>query len=161
MTDDLPSRSVWINKMTRCRSSGRTGFSPKESCRFPPDGHRRSLPDPGAPRLFGRRIFVIDGGFRYNTGHDRSFPDFSNPSCLSGGTKMKWAIPHLHIPNCREAVEFYRRIFGGTIKNVQPADGMEGFRGQGGKYLLPCFLFMNGPFFISPLSSPARFVKAA
>ncbi|REJ28541.1 MAG: VOC family protein [Caldibacillus debilis] len=48
---------------------------------------------------------------------------------------MKWAIPHLYIPNCREAVEFYRRIFGGTIKNVQPADGMEGFRGQGGKYL--------------------------
>lgn len=27
------------------------------------------------------------------------------------------------------------KIFGGTIKNVQPADGMEGFRGQGGKYL--------------------------
>ena len=48
---------------------------------------------------------------------------------------MKWAIPHLYIPNCREAVEFYRRIFGGTIKNVQPADGIEGFRGQGGKYL--------------------------
>lgn len=48
---------------------------------------------------------------------------------------MKWVIPHLHIPNCREAVEFYRRIFDGTIKNVQPADGMEGFRGQGGKYL--------------------------
>ncbi|WP_020156087.1 VOC family protein [Caldibacillus debilis] len=48
---------------------------------------------------------------------------------------MKWAIPHLYIPNCREAGEFYRRIFGGTIKNVQPADGIEGFRGQGGKYL--------------------------
>jgi len=74
---------------------------------------------------------------------------------------MKWAIPHLYIPNCREAVEFYRRIFGGTIKNVQPADGMEGFRGQGGKYLLPSFLLMNGSFFISPMSFPARSVKAA
>ncbi|WP_237167886.1 hypothetical protein [Paenibacillus yonginensis] len=41
---------------------------------------------------------------------------------------------HVFLENCREALEEYRRIFGGEIRNVQPSDGIEAFKGQEGKY---------------------------
>ncbi|GGA21199.1 VOC family protein [Paenibacillus physcomitrellae] len=42
---------------------------------------------------------------------------------------------HLFLENCREALEGYRQIFGGEIRNAQLSDGIEGFKGQEGKYL--------------------------
>ncbi|KYD17447.1 hypothetical protein B4135_2469 [Caldibacillus debilis] len=74
---------------------------------------------------------------------------------------MKWAIPHLHIPNCREAVEFYRRFSAGQSKMSSPPTEWNDSGDREANTFMPSFLFMNGPFFISPLSSPARSVKAA
>lgn len=43
---------------------------------------------------------------------------------------MKKTIPHFSIPNCREALEYYKVIFGGEIKNTQTGEGLEMFKGQ-------------------------------
>lgn len=48
---------------------------------------------------------------------------------------MNKLIPHLRIENCKEAIEYYQRIFGGEIKNTQLADGIEMFKGHEGKYI--------------------------
>lgn len=48
---------------------------------------------------------------------------------------MKKLVPHIRIENCREAVAYYQRIFGGEIKNTQLADGIEMFKGHEGKYI--------------------------
>jgi PhnB protein len=48
---------------------------------------------------------------------------------------MKQIIPHIIIENCKEAIEYYQSIFGGEIKNVQLADGIEMFKGHEGKYI--------------------------
>ena len=46
---------------------------------------------------------------------------------------MKRIIPNIVINNCSEALEFYKEIFGGEIKNHQLADGKEMFKGFEGK----------------------------
>lgn len=48
---------------------------------------------------------------------------------------MKSANPYLFVENCTEVMEYYRSIFGGEVKNVQLADGIEMFKGQEGKCL--------------------------
>ena len=48
---------------------------------------------------------------------------------------MKSASPYLFVENCQEVIEYYQEIFGGEIMNVQLTDGIEMFKGQGGKYL--------------------------
>ncbi|WP_099156618.1 VOC family protein [Virgibacillus ndiopensis] len=48
---------------------------------------------------------------------------------------MKKIVPHIRIENCKEAIEYYRDIFGGEIKNVQLADGIDMFKGHEGKYI--------------------------
>lgn len=48
---------------------------------------------------------------------------------------MKKLIPHIRIENCKVAVEYYQRAFGGEIKNTQLADGIEMFKGHEGKYI--------------------------
>lgn len=48
---------------------------------------------------------------------------------------MKKVLPHIFIENCKEAIEYYRDVFGGEIKNTQLSDGMEMFKGQEGKYI--------------------------
>ncbi len=52
-----------------------------------------------------------------------------------GDVIMKRVIPHIIIENCKEAIEYYQEIFGGEIKNVQLADGIEMFKGHEGKYI--------------------------
>ncbi|WP_077623037.1 VOC family protein [Sediminibacillus massiliensis] len=48
---------------------------------------------------------------------------------------MKKIIPHITVENCREALDFYKQIFGGEIKNAQLADGIDMFKGHEGKYI--------------------------
>ena len=48
---------------------------------------------------------------------------------------MKRIIPEIYIDNCKEALEYYKEIFGGEIKNVQMADGKEMFKGFEGKII--------------------------
>lgn len=48
---------------------------------------------------------------------------------------MKRVVPHIVTENCKEAIEYYRGVFGGEIKNVQLADGIEMFKGHEGKYI--------------------------
>jgi PhnB protein len=48
---------------------------------------------------------------------------------------MKTMIPSIAVKNCKEALEFYKGIFGGEIKNAQLADDVEMFKGHEGKYI--------------------------
>jgi PhnB protein len=48
---------------------------------------------------------------------------------------MKRIIPEMYVNNCKEALEYYKEIFGGEIKNVQMADGKEMFKGFEGKVI--------------------------
>lgn len=48
---------------------------------------------------------------------------------------MKRIIPEIYIKNCKEALEYYKEVFGGEIKNVQMADGKEMFKGFEGKII--------------------------
>jgi PhnB protein len=48
---------------------------------------------------------------------------------------MKKLIPHIRIDNCKEAINYYQHIFGGEIKNIQLADGIDMFKGHEGKYI--------------------------
>lgn len=48
---------------------------------------------------------------------------------------MKKVIPEIYVKNCKEALEYYKEIFGGEIKNVQMADGIEMFKGFEGKII--------------------------
>jgi PhnB protein len=48
---------------------------------------------------------------------------------------MKNIIPEIFVDNCKEALEYYKEIFGGEIKNVQLADGNPMFKGKEGKII--------------------------
>lgn len=48
---------------------------------------------------------------------------------------MKRIIPDIAVENCKEALEYYKEVFGGEIKNVQMADGKEMFKGHEGKII--------------------------
>lgn len=48
---------------------------------------------------------------------------------------MKKIIPEIHVNNCKEALDYYKEVFGGEIKNVQLADGKEMFKGLEGKII--------------------------
>ncbi|MBC8061056.1 MAG: VOC family protein [Clostridiaceae bacterium] len=48
---------------------------------------------------------------------------------------MKRIIPEIYINNCKVALEYYKEVFGGDIKNVQMADGKEMFKGSEGKVI--------------------------
>jgi PhnB protein len=48
---------------------------------------------------------------------------------------MKRIIPEIYVENCKEALEYYKEVFGGEIKNVQMADGKEMFKGFEGKII--------------------------
>ncbi|MEN6461134.1 MAG: VOC family protein [Syntrophomonas sp.] len=48
---------------------------------------------------------------------------------------MKRIIPTMAVDNCKEALEYYKEIFGGEIINVQLADGKEMFKGFEGKII--------------------------
>jgi PhnB protein len=48
---------------------------------------------------------------------------------------MKKVIPEIYVQNCKEALEYYKEVFGGEIKNVQTADGKEMFKGFEGKII--------------------------
>lgn len=48
---------------------------------------------------------------------------------------MKSIIPEIYVENCKEALEYYKDVFGGDIKNVQMADGKEMFKGFEGKII--------------------------
>lgn len=66
---------------------------------------------------------------------------------------MKKVIPHFSIPNCQEALEYYKGIFGGEIKNTQTGEGLEMFKGQEEKLIHAelhvneeCILYFNDVF---------------
>lgn len=48
---------------------------------------------------------------------------------------MKRVIPNIAVKNCKEALEFYKEVLGGEIKNVQMADGKDMFKGHEGKII--------------------------
>lgn len=48
---------------------------------------------------------------------------------------MKRIIPEIYVENCKGALEYYKEIFGGEIKNIQMADGIEMFKGFEGKII--------------------------
>lgn len=48
---------------------------------------------------------------------------------------MKSIIPNIVVDNCKEALEFYKEIFGGEIKMVKTADNSEMFKGHEGKIM--------------------------
>lgn len=48
---------------------------------------------------------------------------------------MKRIIPEIFVENCKQALEFYKEVFGGEIKNVQLADGKPMFKGFEGKIM--------------------------
>lgn len=56
---------------------------------------------------------------------------------------MKKIIPEIYVENCKEALEYYKGIFGGEIKNVQMADNKEMFKGFEGK-VVHSELHING-----------------
>ena len=66
---------------------------------------------------------------------------------------MKKIIPNISIENCKEALEYYKSIFGGEIRNTQMADGKEMFKGQEGKIIHSelhinneCIMYLNDLF---------------
>lgn len=48
---------------------------------------------------------------------------------------MKKIIPEIYVKNCKDALEYYKEVFNGEIKNVQLADGKEMFKGLEGKII--------------------------
>lgn len=48
---------------------------------------------------------------------------------------MKQVIPEIYVSDCRNALEFYREVFGGEIKNLQMSDNMELFQDWHGKVI--------------------------
>jgi PhnB protein len=48
---------------------------------------------------------------------------------------MEKIIPNISINNCKEALEYYKDVFGGEVKNVQMADGKSMFKGHEGKII--------------------------
>jgi PhnB protein len=48
---------------------------------------------------------------------------------------MKSITPQIYVVNCKEALEYYKGVFGGEIQNVQLADGIPMFKGQEGKII--------------------------
>lgn len=48
---------------------------------------------------------------------------------------MKRIIPEIFIKDCKGALEYYKGVFGGEIKNVQMADNVEMFKGNEGKVI--------------------------
>ncbi len=66
---------------------------------------------------------------------------------------MKKVIPNIKVTNCKEALDFYKEVFGGQIKNVQLADGKEMFKGHEGKIIhaemhvnSDCIFYFNDNF---------------
>lgn len=56
---------------------------------------------------------------------------------------MKSIIPEMFVENCKEALEYYKGVFGGEIQNVQMADGKPMFEGLEGK-VIHSELHING-----------------
>lgn len=48
---------------------------------------------------------------------------------------MKRIVPNISVENCKKALEYYKKVFGGEVKNVQLADGKEMFKGHEGKII--------------------------
>jgi PhnB protein len=48
---------------------------------------------------------------------------------------MKTIIPEIYVINCKEALEYYKGVFGGEIQRVQLADGNPMFKGLEGKII--------------------------
>ncbi|EMS73443.1 VOC family protein [Ruminiclostridium cellobioparum] len=48
---------------------------------------------------------------------------------------MKSIIPNISVENCRDALEFYKSVFGGEIKMVKTADNSDMFKGHEGKIM--------------------------
>lgn len=48
---------------------------------------------------------------------------------------MKQIIPEIYVSECKNALSFYQKIFGGEVKNLQMSDDIELFRDQPGKVI--------------------------
>jgi PhnB protein len=63
---------------------------------------------------------------------------------------MKKIIPSMAVEPCQEALDYYQRVFGGEIQNVQTAEANEMFKGHEGKIVhaelhvnAECILYLN------------------
>lgn len=66
---------------------------------------------------------------------------------------MKSIVPAIMVDNCREAIEYYRNVFGGELKNVMTGAVNEMFKGRESKIIHAelhvndkCLLFFSDPF---------------
>ena len=66
---------------------------------------------------------------------------------------MKRIVPAIIVDNCKEAIEFYRNVFGGEIRNVMSGAVDEMFKGHESKIIHAelhvndtCLLFFSDPF---------------
>ena len=57
---------------------------------------------------------------------------------------MKQIIPELYVSNCMDALEYYKNVFGGEIRNVRKADGLKEFKGLEGKIIHSEIHFADG-----------------
>ncbi len=48
---------------------------------------------------------------------------------------MKRIIPNIQFENCKEALEYYKDVFGGEVRNLQTSDGTEEFKAEPGKII--------------------------
>lgn len=48
---------------------------------------------------------------------------------------MKQIIPELYVSDCKAALEYYKSIFGGEVRDLQLSDGKEMFKGLQGKVI--------------------------
>jgi len=66
---------------------------------------------------------------------------------------LKRIVPAIMVENCKEAIEFYRNIFGGEIRNVMTGAVNEMFKGHELKIIHAelyvndtCLMFFSDPF---------------
>ncbi|MFX0548985.1 VOC family protein [Hathewaya histolytica] len=48
---------------------------------------------------------------------------------------MKNIIPNISVKNCKEALEYYKKLFNAEVKNLQLADNVEMFKEHKGKII--------------------------
>lgn len=68
-------------------------------------------------------------------------------------SQSKRIVPALEVDNCKEAIEFYRNVFGGEIRDVMTGSVDEMFKGHESKIIHAelhvndtCLMFFSDPF---------------
>lgn len=68
-------------------------------------------------------------------------------------SQLKRIVPAIEVDNCKDAIEFYRNVFGGEIRNVMTGAVDEMFQGHESKIIHAelyvndmCLMFFSDPF---------------